>query len=140
MAIILTDKEIDDFVQERKLLPEDYRAKIQMRPKTGHKERELDITGEKGNEFRLILRQSIINPWTFRLYLHIDHRNQTNFFVCAGIMEEATSTPTSLREKNSTISMFIKEPFVTKRLGQMKIHMLSPQTVFPILTKPWPAC
>jgi hypothetical protein len=58
MAIILSDKEIDDLVQERKPLPEDYRAKMQMRAKTGHKERELDFKGEGGNEFRLILRQA----------------------------------------------------------------------------------
>jgi len=57
MAIILSDKEIDDLVQERKPLPEDYRAKIQMRAKTGHKERELDVKGEGETEFRLILRQ-----------------------------------------------------------------------------------
>ena len=69
MAIILSDKEIDDLVQEKKVLPEDYRVKIQLRPKTGHKERELDITGEKGNEFRLIFRQSIINPLDFSIIL-----------------------------------------------------------------------
>jgi hypothetical protein len=69
MAIILSDKEIDDLVQERKPLPEDYRAKMQMRPKTGHKERELDVKGESGNEFRLILRQSTINPLDFSIIL-----------------------------------------------------------------------
>lgn len=40
-----------------------------MRPKTGHKERELDIMGEEGNEFRLILRRSIINPLDFSIIL-----------------------------------------------------------------------
>ena len=69
MAIILSDKEIADFVQEKKPLPEDYRAKIQMRAKTGHKERELDVKGEDGNEFRLILRQSAINPLDFSIIL-----------------------------------------------------------------------
>ena len=69
MAIILSDKEIDDLVQERKPLPEDYRAKIQMRAKTGHKERELDVKGEDGNEFRLILRQGTINPLDFSIIL-----------------------------------------------------------------------
>ena len=69
MAIILSDKEIVDLVQERKRLPEDYRAKIQMRAKTGHKERELDVKGEDGNEFRLILRQGTINPLDFSIIL-----------------------------------------------------------------------
>jgi len=69
MAIILSDKEINDLVQEKKPLPEDYRAKIQMRAKTGHKERELDVKGEGENEFRLILRQSVINPLDFSIIL-----------------------------------------------------------------------
>ena len=40
-----------------------------MRPKPGHKERELDLKGEKENEFRLILRQSSINPLDFSIIL-----------------------------------------------------------------------
>ncbi len=69
MAIILSDKEIDDLVQEKKPLPEDYRIKIQMRVKSGHKERELDVTGVHGNEFRLIIRQSLSNPLDFSIIL-----------------------------------------------------------------------
>jgi hypothetical protein len=69
MAIILSDKEIADLVQERKPLPEGYRAKMQMRAKTGHKERELDVKGDGGNEFRLILRQGTINPLDFSIIL-----------------------------------------------------------------------
>jgi hypothetical protein len=69
MAIILSDKEIADLVQEKKPLPPDYRTKIQLRPKPGHKERELDLKGEKENEFRLILRQSSINPLDFSIIL-----------------------------------------------------------------------
>jgi hypothetical protein len=69
MALILSDKEIADLVQEIKPLPPDYRTKIQMRPKPGHKERDLDLEGEKGNEFRLILRQSAINPLDFSIIL-----------------------------------------------------------------------
>jgi hypothetical protein len=69
MALILSDKEIADLVQEMKPLPPDYRTKIQMRPKPGHKERDLDLEGEKGNEFRLILRQSAINPLDFSIIL-----------------------------------------------------------------------
>jgi hypothetical protein len=40
-----------------------------MRAKPGHKERDLDLEGEKGNEFRLILRQSAINPLDFSIIL-----------------------------------------------------------------------
>lgn len=69
MALILSDKEITDLIQEKKPLPRDYRTKIQLRPKPGHKERELDLKGEKGSEFRLILRQSAINPLDFSIIL-----------------------------------------------------------------------
>jgi hypothetical protein len=33
-------------IQERKPLPENYRARVQLRDKRGHKERELDVIGE----------------------------------------------------------------------------------------------
>jgi len=52
MALILSDKEIADLVQEKKFLPTDYQTKIQLRPKPGHKERELDLKGEQGSDFR----------------------------------------------------------------------------------------
>jgi hypothetical protein len=69
MATILTDNEITQLIQERKTLPEDYRMKIQVRSKRGHKERELDLIGVDGSEFRLILRQSVFNPLDFSVIL-----------------------------------------------------------------------
>ncbi len=65
MAVIFTDQEIAGLIQETKPLPTDYQAKIQTRPKRGHKERELDVTGLSGSEFRLVLRQSLFNPHDF---------------------------------------------------------------------------
>lgn len=69
MAVILSDKEIARLIEEKKPLPQDYRAKIQVRPKRGHKERELDFNGVNGSEFRLILRQSVFNPMDFSVIL-----------------------------------------------------------------------
>lgn len=69
MVDILSDQEIDLLIGEKKLLPDDYLAKIQVRPKRGHKERDLDLKGEHGNDFRIILRQSIINPLDFSIIL-----------------------------------------------------------------------
>lgn len=69
MAIHLSDEEIQELTIEKKQLPADYRTKMQLRPKSGHKERELDLTGERGSEFRLILRQSTINPLDFSIIL-----------------------------------------------------------------------
>ena len=69
MAVNLTDTEIAVFIAEAKLLPDDYRQKVQTKPKRGHRERELDLVGANGSEFRLILRESSFNPLDFSLIL-----------------------------------------------------------------------
>jgi hypothetical protein len=69
MAILLTDANIETLLAERKPLPPNYREKIQVKPKRGHKERELDIVGVAGSEFRLILRQSEFNVLDFSVIL-----------------------------------------------------------------------
>ena len=69
MAISLSDDEIWKLLRERKPLPSDYRSKIVMKPKRGHKEQELDLRGEQGSEYRIILRQSEFNPLDFSVIL-----------------------------------------------------------------------
>jgi hypothetical protein len=69
MADMLSDQEIQSLVSESKPLPPDYVTRMHARPKRGHKERELDLKGEDGNDFRLILRQSILNPLDFSIIL-----------------------------------------------------------------------
>lgn len=69
MTELLAEEEISALVSEKKLLPADYRNKIRVRPKRGHKEREMDLRGEYGSDFRLILRQSIFNPLDFSVIL-----------------------------------------------------------------------
>ncbi len=69
MADIFTDQEIGVLIGEKKPLPADYRTRILVRPKRGHKEREMDLKGESGSEFRLVLRQSISNPLDFSIIL-----------------------------------------------------------------------
>jgi hypothetical protein len=54
LTILLTDAEIAALISEPKQLESGFRSKLQLRPKQGHKERELDITGATGSEFRLI--------------------------------------------------------------------------------------
>ena len=71
MAARYTDQEIAQLVQEKKLLPQNYRSKIQLRDKRGHKERELDFNGSEGNQFRLILQQSDLNPLDFSIILAV---------------------------------------------------------------------
>ena len=69
MAAIFSDQDISRLIQERKPLPTDYRTKIQTRPKSGHKESELDVKSVAGEDYRLILRQSIFNPLDFSVIL-----------------------------------------------------------------------
>lgn len=69
MDVVLSDEEIERLLKEKKPLPEDYRQKIKVRPKRGHKERDLDVKGTDGSDFRIILRQSFFNALDFSIIL-----------------------------------------------------------------------
>jgi Family of unknown function (DUF6978) len=69
MAVLLTDAEIEHLLSEAKPLPAAYRSRIKTKPKRGHSERELDVRGGEGSEFRLILRQSTLNALDFSVIL-----------------------------------------------------------------------
>lgn len=71
MAGAYSDKEILALVQERKPLPADWRTRVRLRAKRGHEERDLEIRGDAGGEFRLILRQSTVNPLDFSVILAV---------------------------------------------------------------------
>jgi hypothetical protein len=77
MAVRLTDKEIGDLLGEPKPLPEGHWAKLKLRPKRGHEEGQLDVTGGTGNQFRLILRRNNLNPLDFSVIVAFLPR-QTN--------------------------------------------------------------
>jgi hypothetical protein len=80
MATELTDTEIAALVAEEKPLPENYQSRVQTRPKRGHRERELEVTGSSGNTFRVILRQSSINVLDFSVILAwIPQQSNTTF-------------------------------------------------------------
>jgi hypothetical protein len=69
MAAKYSDLNVEALLQERKPLTLDYRAKIQLREKRGHKEQEMEIQSAEGNQFRLILRQSNFNVLDFSIIL-----------------------------------------------------------------------
>jgi hypothetical protein len=69
MAAVFSDEDIERLINEKKPLPSDFRSRIQTRPKSGHKERELDIKGDEGSDFRLIFRQSDFNLLDFSIIL-----------------------------------------------------------------------
>jgi len=80
MADILSDHDIELLLKEIKPLPKDYRSKIQIRPKRGPKERELNVQGVNGSDFRLILRQSLVNPIDFSVILAYRPPNSNQLF------------------------------------------------------------
>lgn len=95
MATNLTDNEITALLAEPKPLPHDYRSKVKTRPKRGHGERELDIDGADGSKFRLILRQSSLNPLDFSVILAwLPLQSTTLFRLCRynGKSHEHTNT------------------------------------------------
>jgi len=69
MAIFLSDNKIAALLSESKPLSANYKSKIMVRPKRGHKEAELDVKGGNGSDFRLIIRQSAINNFDFSIIL-----------------------------------------------------------------------
>lgn len=71
MSITYSDQEIALLVGERKPLPADWRKQTIPKPKRGHKEQHLDITGEVENEFRIILRQNSVNMLDFSIILAV---------------------------------------------------------------------
>jgi hypothetical protein len=83
MPTFLKDAEVATLIAEPKPLPEDYRARFQTKAKRGHQERELDVTGAKGNQFRVILRQSTLNALDFSIILaYLPPQSTTPFRLC----------------------------------------------------------
>ena len=71
MAVTYSDREIASLLQESKPLPDNWRRRLRLRPRRGHDERDLEFTGGAGSAFRLILRQSKINPLDFSIVLGV---------------------------------------------------------------------
>ena len=71
MSRTYSDQEIKSLMEERKSLPVDWRDRIRLRPKRGHEEQHLELTGDAASEFRLILRQNKINPLDFSIILAV---------------------------------------------------------------------
>jgi len=80
MAGTYSDHEIQALCQERKPLPTDWRERAVLRPKRGHSERELEVNGDGGNTFRLILRQNKINALDFSIIVAVCVPNTNQVF------------------------------------------------------------
>ena len=80
MSLTYTDAEIGALISERKRLPRGYKRLIQLKDKRGHTEAQLDVEGEAGNPFRLILRQTKSNPFAFSVILALCPRDTNQIF------------------------------------------------------------
>ncbi len=80
MAVIYTDSQIDALVEERKPLPANWQERTSLKAKRGHDEQHLDVTGEAGTGFRLVLRQSRINGLDFSVILAVLVPQSTQVF------------------------------------------------------------
>lgn len=80
MAATYSDLEISALLVEQKQLPDDFKKRLQLRDKRGHKESFLDVTGADGNEFRLILRQNMGNGLDFSVILAVLHPDTNQLF------------------------------------------------------------
>ena len=80
MPADFSDDEIAQLISEPKQLPVDWRTRLDMRQKRGHKEQQLDLTGEFGSEFRIILRLSNANPLDFSAILAVRIPQSNRFF------------------------------------------------------------
>lgn len=80
MRIIYSDQEIAALIQERKLLPKNWRSRLRPRGKHWDTKGHLDITGEAGNKFRVILRQHPAKPLDFSVILAVRTPQSGKFF------------------------------------------------------------
>ncbi len=81
MPRVLTDAEIEGLLAERKTLPPNWQSRLAVRPKADqtHTQRELDVLGDQGRAFRLILRQNTLNPLDFSLVLVFVDADRTHY-------------------------------------------------------------
>lgn len=80
MAGTLTDAEIQRLLEEIKPLPENYQDRIRLKAKRGHKEAEVPTVGAGGSTFRLILRQSDLDPLDFSVIVGYEMPNTNVLF------------------------------------------------------------
>ena len=69
MSVVLSDEDIERLVAQEKPLPETFRGLLETRQRRGHRESRLTVTGVSGDEFVVMVRQSISNTMDFSVIL-----------------------------------------------------------------------
>ena len=80
MDIIFSNQEIAALIKERKVLPENRRSKFRKTKHRGNDKYRLNITGEDGNQFHVIVRMSISNKLNFSVILGVKVPTPKTFF------------------------------------------------------------
>ena len=65
----MTNVEISELIQEPKAMPDVLRRCLPPTTKRGHAESSVDLVGDRGNAFRLVIRKSLANPFDFSVIL-----------------------------------------------------------------------
>ena len=71
MKNILSDQKIIALIEERKVLPNERRNKFRKTTHRGNDKYRLNVTGEDGNEFQIIVRISLFNKLNFSVILGV---------------------------------------------------------------------
>ncbi len=80
MNIIYSDQEIAALIQEHKPLPEDWHSQFTIKRKRGHRDLHLDLTGDAGNGFRIIIRKSEFDSSNFSVVLAVQVPQSNRLF------------------------------------------------------------
>jgi len=84
MKRVLSDKEIEVLISERKPLPQGWESHLEPRSKsdTRFSQRYWEIKSESGNIFRVVIRQNNINPLDFSIILIYKDKDGDEFRLC----------------------------------------------------------
>ena len=80
MKNILSDQKIIALIEERKVLPNERRNKFRKTTHRGNDKYRLNVTGEDGNEFQIIVRISLFNKLNFSVILGVKVPPPKKFF------------------------------------------------------------
>lgn len=81
--VVYTDAEIEEFINERKILPDNYYDVLinQLKIRGAHKRSELTIAGVNQNTYYIDVRQSTHNVRNFSVILRVENRITTGSFI-----------------------------------------------------------
>jgi hypothetical protein len=103
---ILTDQEIGELIAEPKVVPKNWLSRLDLRDKAHfqHREKEIDLEGEKGNLFRLIIRQNKQNILDFSIILTLREKDSNIEYTLIRFNGKHPSPHTNKWEKENNKS------------------------------------